>query len=141
MVFGSTSSTAKETEKSESTNQETLPNRSPLFFYKGPLKVKDMDESISKFSPLTIRVKRNIRQLRLQYGYSMNEAASLLGVSRKQLEDIETVRNYGCHLDLELLAKIKVIYSVSLDDIVGELPSDYYSDYYIRPRKKLNNGD
>ena len=39
----------------------------------------------------------------------MNEGASLLAVSRKQLEDIETVRNYGCHLDLELLAKIKVI--------------------------------
>ena len=67
----------------------------------------------------------------------MNEGASLLGVSRKQLEDIETVRNYGCHLDLELLAKIKVIYDVSLDEIFGELPSDYYSDYYIRPRKKL----
>ena len=91
----------------------------------------------SKFSPATINVKRSIRRLRLRKGYSMNEGASLLGISRKQLEDIETVRNYGCHLDLELLAKIKVIYGVSLDDIFGQLPADYYSDYYARPRKKL----
>ena len=96
-----------------------------------------MDQTISKFSPITIDVKRNIRKLRLMAGYSMNEGASLLGVSRKQLEDIETVRNYGCHLDLELLAKIKVIYGVSLDEVFGDLPSDYYSDYYVRPRKKL----
>jgi DNA-binding XRE family transcriptional regulator len=106
-------------------------------FFKGIYKDNIMDEAVSKFSPITIRVKRNIRQLRLQYGYSMNEAASLLGVSRKQLEDIETVRNYGCHLDLELLAKVKVIYGVSLDEVFGELPSDYYSDFYIRPRKQL----
>ena len=98
-----------------------------------------MKESVSKFSPITIDVKRRIRQLRLQKGFPMNEAASLLGVSRKQLEDIETVRNYGCHLDLELLAKIKVIYGVSLDDVFGSLPADYSSDYYIRPRKKLND--
>lgn len=97
----------------------------------------DMNKEVSKFSPITINVKRNIRRLRLQKGYSMNEGASLLGVSRKQLEDIETVRNYGCHLDLELLAKIKVIYGISMDEIFGDLPSDYYSDYYIRPRKKL----
>ena len=96
-----------------------------------------MRQSISKFSPITVSVKKNIRRLRLNKGYSMNEGARLLGVSRKQLEDIETVRNYGCHLDLELLAKIKVIYSVSLDELVGELPADYYSDYFIRPRKKL----
>ncbi len=96
-----------------------------------------MNQSVSKFSPITVDVKRRIRQLRLQKGFPMNEAASLLGVSRKQLEDIETVRNYGCHLDLELLAKIKVIYGVSLDEIFGELPEDYYSDYYTRPRKKL----
>lgn len=69
----------------------------------------------------------------------MNEGARLLGVSRKQLEDIETKRNYGCHLDLELLSKIKVIYKVSLDDLVGELPDDYYADYFIRERKKQSS--
>ena len=69
----------------------------------------------------------------------MNEGARLLGISRKQLEDIETIRNYGCHLDLELLAKMKVIYKASLDDVIGELPVDYYSDYYTRPRKRVGS--
>ena len=69
----------------------------------------------------------------------MNEGARLLGVSRKQLEDIETIRNYGCHLDLELLAKMKVIYKSSMDNLIGELPDDYYSEYFVRPRKRLGS--
>jgi len=93
----------------------------------------------SKFSPITVAVKKTVRQLRLTAGYSMNEGARLLGVSRKQLEDIETIRNYGCHLDLELLAKLKVIYNASLDELVGDLPEDYYSDYFVRPRKRVGS--
>lgn len=93
----------------------------------------------SKFSPITVAVKKNVRQLRLDAGYSMNEGARLLGVSRKQLEDIETIRNYGCHLDLELIAKLKVIYKCSLDDLIGELPEDYYSEYFVRPRKRVGS--
>lgn len=93
----------------------------------------------SKFSPITVAVKKNVRQLRLNAGYSMNEGARLLGVSRKQLEDIETIRNYGCHLDLELLAKLKVIYKASMDDLIGDLPEDYYSDYFVRPRKRVGS--
>src|SRR5690606_7335981 len=89
-----------------------------------------------KFSPLTIRVKGQIRRLRLLAGYSMAEGSRLLGVSRKQLEDIETTRDYGCHLEVELLAKIKVIYNVSIDDLVGELPQDLYSDFYARKRRR-----
>lgn len=96
-------------------------------------------EQYTKFSPITVSVKQSIRALRLTAGYSMNEGARLLGVSRKQLEDIETKRNYGCHIDLELLAKIKLIYNCSLDDIVGELPQDHYSDYFERPRKRLGS--
>lgn len=90
----------------------------------------------TKFSPITVLVKRTIRKLRIDAGHSMNQGAQLLDVSRKQLEDIETIRNYGCHLDLELLAKIEVIYHTSLDVIVGELPDDYNSEYFERPRKK-----
>ncbi len=69
--------------------------------------------------------------------YSINEGAHLLGVSRKQLEDIETIRNYGCHLDLELLATMKAIYKTSLDELVGEIREDYYSEFYVRSRKRL----
>ncbi|MDB0051516.1 hypothetical protein N9F57_01350 [Gammaproteobacteria bacterium] len=65
--------------------------------------------------------------------YSVNEGAHLLEVSRKQLEDIETIRNYGCHLDLELLATMKAIYKTSLDKLVGEIREDCYSEFYARP--------
>jgi hypothetical protein len=58
-------------------------------------------------------------------------------VSRKQLENIETIRNYGCHLDLELLAKMKLIYQTSLDKLAGQVPEDYYSDFYVRPRNRV----
>ncbi len=102
--------------------------------------IKIMNQAqFSKFSPITVAVKKNVRQLRLNAGYSMNEGARLLGVSRKQLEDIETIRNYGCHLDLELLAKMKVIYKTSLDQLVGDIPEDYYSEFYVRPRKRLGS--
>lgn len=93
----------------------------------------------SKFSPITVAVKKNVKQLRLDAGYSMNEGARLLGVSRKQLEDIETIRNYGCHLDLELLAKLNVIYKASMDDLIGNLPEDHASDYFVRPRKRVGS--
>ncbi len=93
----------------------------------------------SKFSPITVEVKKTVRQLRMNCGYSMNEGARLLGVSRKQLEDIETIRNYGCHIDLELLAKMSIIYKTSIDAIVGKLPDDYYSPYFERPRKRLGS--
>ena len=69
--------------------------------------------------------------------YSINEGARLLGVSRKQLEDIETIRNYDCHLDLELLATMKAIYKTSLDKLVGEIREDCYSEFYVRSRKRL----
>lgn len=94
-----------------------------------------MSDQQLKFSPLTIRVKGHIRRLRLDAGYSMTEGSNLLGVSRKQLEDIETTRDYGCHIDLELLAKIKVVYKVSLDELLGELPNDAESEFFIRKRR------
>jgi len=93
----------------------------------------------TKFSPITVSVKKNIRELRLNAGYSMNEGARLLGISRKCLEDIETLRNYGAHLDLEILAKYAIIYSVAVSEIVGSLPNDAKSSYYVRPRKRLGS--
>ena len=62
----------------------------------------------SSFSATTLYVKRNIRQLRLNTQYSMNEAARLFNRSLpSKLEDIEAIRNYGSHLNLDLLAKLK----------------------------------
>ncbi len=66
----------------------------------------------------------------------MAEGSRLLGVSRKQLEDIETIRDYGCHLEIEVLAKVKVVYNVSIDSLVGELPADQTADFLARKRRR-----
>ena len=95
-----------------------------------------MSDQQLKFSPLTIRIKEQVRRLRLLAGHSMAEGSRLLGVSRKQLEDIETTRDYGCHLEIELLAKVKVVYNVSLDALVGDLPADQTSDLFTRKRRR-----
>jgi len=34
---------------------------------------------------------------------------------------------------------MKVIYKTSMDEMTGDLPEDYYSDYYTRPRKRLGS--
>ena len=90
----------------------------------------------AKFSPLTIRIKEQIRLLRLLAGHSMSEGSALLGASRKQLEDIETSRNYGCHLEIELLAKVKVVYKVSIDELLGDLPADTDGELFSRKRRR-----
>ena len=64
---------------------------------------------------IALSVKERVSQLQLKASYSTNERARLLDVPGKQLEDFETVRDYGCHSDLKLLAKIKVIYKTSMD--------------------------
>ena len=45
----------------------------------------------------------------------------------------------GRHRNHSLLAKMKVIYKTSMDEMTGDLPEDYYSDYYTRPRKRLGS--
>ena len=93
----------------------------------------------AKFSPITLDVKKNIKRLRLHAGHSMNEGAKLLDITRKQLEDIETGRNYGCHIELELLAKVKAVYGASLDEMIGDPPSNAASEYFSRPRKRIGS--
>ena len=95
-----------------------------------------MPDQQDKFSPLTIRIKEQVRRLRLLAGHSMTEGSALLGVSRKQLEDIETTRDYGCHLEIELLAKVKVVYKVSLDELLGDLPADIEGELFSRKRRR-----
>lgn len=89
-----------------------------------------------KFSPVTIATKLNIKKLRLNAGHQMNEGARLLGLSRKELEDVETTRNYGCHLDLEILTKVSVVYETPIEDIIGPVPSGCHIEYTERPRKR-----
>lgn len=97
----------------------------------------------TKFSPYTAIIKDRLRKARLKKGLKMQSAAARLGISRKQLEDIETRRNYGCHLDLELLAKASLAYDVPLgvllklpkgrDDVTPLLPTN---GVFQRPRAR-----
>ena len=96
-------------------------------------------EEFSKFSKATLVVKANIKALRKKAGFKMNDGAALLGVSRKQLEDIETTRNYGCHIDLELLAKVCALYHTTADEVIGDTPKTPYAMYYKRPRVRLGS--
>jgi len=70
-----------------------------------------------KINAVEARAKRNLKSARLDRGWNMNEAAKLLGCTRKKLEDIETVRNYGCHLDYDFLLKAKKVYGISIDSL------------------------
>lgn len=92
-------------------------------------------EQHTKFSPCTIAVKARLRELRLNAGYSMNKGAAKIGLTRKMLEDLETVRNYGSHIELEILAKISIVYSVSVSELVGQLPRSAEALYFVRPHR------
>lgn len=96
------------------------------------------EKQYSKFSPVTIQVKKNFKQLRLDAGYSMNEGAAALGISRKSLEDLETLRNYGCHVDLELLGQYAKAYNVTAYALVGDLAAQNRG-YFLRPRPRGGN--
>lgn len=81
----------------------------------------------------TLLAKMHFRRLRLDAGLSMNEGASAIGVSRKQLEDIETARPYGCHCDWLLLCRACVYYKVDADEF--RKPIDKRDQRYLVPRQ------
>ena len=59
-----------------------------------------------KFSEGERRAKLLIKEARLRAGYNMNEFSEMVGISRKSLEDLETTRDYGCHIDFQILERI-----------------------------------
>ena len=89
-----------------------------------------------KFSPMMVVVKKNIKQARKQKGLPMLEAARKVGISRKQLEDLETRRNYGAHVDLEILAKMSLVYNFPIEELIGDFPDLPWAKAFIRPRSR-----
>jgi transcriptional regulator with XRE-family HTH domain len=61
---------------------------------------------MEKFNESTLVAKKLIKQRRRSEGYSMDAFSEKIGLSRKKLEDIEAVRDYGCFIDIEMLLKI-----------------------------------
>lgn len=95
---------------------------------------------LPKFSPVTLVAKAKIKALRIESGHKMIAGAKLLGVTVKQLEDIETTKDYGCHIDLEILAKVSAVYYASISKLLGKLPPNPYEAHYRRPRVRVGSG-
>jgi len=95
---------------------------------------------LPKFSPVTLVAKKNIKALRISSGHKMIAGAKLLGVTVKQLEDIETTKDYGCHIDLEILAKVSAVYYASINILLGDLPTNPYDPHYRRARVRVGSG-
>jgi len=72
---------------------------------------------MNKINEVEARAKHNLKQARLDLGINMNEAAEYLKCTRKKLEDIETTRNYGCHLDYMFLLKASEVYGMTIDSL------------------------
>ena len=82
-----------------------------------------------------IKLKRKLRIIRLERELNMNEAAATLGMSRKQLEDIETIRPYGAHVQFETALFIVGIYKASVADILALQTSITNIADFQRPRE------
>lgn len=67
-----------------------------------------------KFSANELYAKEEIKNLRLVCGYSMRVGADLMGITVKNLEDIEATRNYGCHLSWDTILMVSRAYHVAL---------------------------
>ncbi|MBL4571558.1 MAG: hypothetical protein JKY40_10655 [Gammaproteobacteria bacterium] len=73
-----------------------------------------------KFGGIEVIVKENIRAARIEANLDMNEASRALGFSRKILEDNEAIRNYGCHVKLNLLAAMAELYDKPIEYFFAE---------------------
>lgn len=81
----------------------------------GPLE----PQSPSKFTREEMAVKRLMRSIRRDRDIPQLKGAHLLGVSRKQLEDIESARNYGSYITLQTLVTFCRAYEVPLSTFEG----------------------
>lgn len=90
----------------------------------------------TKFSPITLQVKKALKEVRLKHDLSMNEAAKMLSISRKKLEDIEATRDYGCYIDLETIIAVCVVYGIEFDDLIRNWPISADSALLRKPVKR-----
>ncbi len=77
-----------------------------------------------KFTADHVLIKHNLRRIRLCKGLSFNEAAALIGISRKLLETCELIRASGQFLEIGKLLKIVRAYDVPLVELFYPLDED-----------------
>ena len=75
-----------------------------------------------KISPVEAAAKDTLRRLRRNRGLNMNQGAELLGLTRKQLEDLETKRDYGSHVQWKLIHTACSVYGVSPEEFMPRKP-------------------
>lgn len=75
------------------------------------------NSKIGKFSPVEILAKRRLKKLRLDLGINRTGASKALGLTVKNIEDIEAERQYGCHLTVDVLVSFSRFYGVSVNDL------------------------
>ena len=64
----------------------------------------------TKISKYEAAVKAGLRKIRVEKKHLMKQAAKELGITVKKLEDIETVRDYGCHITIDILSSYMKVY-------------------------------
>lgn len=72
-----------------------------------------------KFSAELLTIKRNIKAERVKQGHLMKPFAEHIGITRKSLEDIETPRNYGCYIGVDVLISILDALGMTLEEARG----------------------
>lgn len=72
------------------------------------------------FSQEQISLKTSIKRIRKEQGYNMAEFARAIGISRKQLEDLESTRTtYGCYVSWDAACNCADVFGVTLDNLRG----------------------
>jgi len=70
--------------------------------------------------PIQLHIKRRLRCARIEAGFLMAPFSKVMGITRKQLEDLETTRNYGCFWSIEKLWLATQILNLSIDEVLNE---------------------
>lgn len=92
------------------------------------------DKNTEKYSDAEAYFKYMIRKIRLDNGWTMDEAAQLVGCSRKKLEDMETLRGYGCYIGLDDVHTWAEAYNVEPAELVGKLSVKEAKDFFYATR-------
>ena len=58
--------------------------------------------------------RKNVRFLRKQHGYTLQQFADILGISKSLISQFES--NY-CGLSIDVILQIRSLFNVSLDDL------------------------
>lgn len=77
-----------------------------------------------EYSQAEMLAKLHLRRLRINLHLSMNAAARIMDMTRKNLEDLETMRGYGCHVTWNHIIAGCLAYSAKPSDFSQSMALD-----------------